>query len=187
MFKYLAGIFAKPRNDYVDGRLTTPLAKKMAISRPPQSRISLKTIMNGGRIQNVKAKGMNSQLQRSPRKSINFQVDPISYIVDVAADSSSSVDEEESIPQLPRDLETKPLEEHQQDQHKEEYGGLWPVPPPVSRVQSWTGPFNAKPFNDQDNLSINKDEDPMGWEMVWLSEEFWSADSELEVTKNHLK
>ncbi|XP_016995148.2 uncharacterized protein [Drosophila takahashii] len=174
MFKYLAGIFAKPRNDYVDGRLTTPLAKKLAVSRPPQPRISLKTIMNGCRMKK------NSQVQRSPRKCHNFQLDPISYIVDVAADSSSSLDEKEkSIPELISDLETKPLE----DQDKEECGGMWPVPPPVSRVQSWTGPFNAKPFNNQDDLSIDKDEDPMGWEMVWLPEEYWSADSEPEVTK----
>jgi len=106
-------------------------------------------------------------------------VDPISYIVDVS-NSSSSLDEGETIPQLPSN--TKLLE----DQNKKSREFV-PVPPPVSRVQSWTGPFNANPFNENDNLStsrqfsIDGEEDPMGWELDWLPEEFWSASSEPEV------
>nr|XP_016923060.1 uncharacterized protein LOC108004631 [Drosophila suzukii] len=191
MLKYLAGIFAKPRNDYVDGRLTTPLTKKMASIRDPQPRISLKTIINRDRITTCKGKGnRNPQVSRpqsrSPRKFAKSHVDPISYIVDVS-NSSSSLDEGETIPQLPSN--TKLLEDQNKNKKSREF---IPVPPPVSRVQSWTGPFNANPFNEHDNLStsrqfsINGEQDPMGWELDWLPEEFWSASSEPEVINKEI-
>ncbi|XP_017076944.1 uncharacterized protein LOC108111848 [Drosophila eugracilis] len=211
MFKYLAGIFANPRNDYADKRLTMPLTKKMGFIRSPQSKkssqvnISLKTIINGGRLATIgkgklenreqrRRRDGNPQVPRSKSRSslsqkfTNVQMDPISYIVNVA-DSSSSHEEKEIIPQI--SSEPKPLEDQDTKaycQAKKE-NNTYPVPPPVSRVQSFTGPFNANPFNERDDLSTWKkystgeDEDPMAWEMYWLPEEFWSANSDSASNK----
>ncbi|XP_016961588.1 uncharacterized protein LOC108032233 [Drosophila biarmipes] len=180
MIKYLAGIFAKSRNDYVDGRLTTPLTRKMASIRDPQPRISLKTTpckLQG----NPKESRPNS---RSPRKFNHVQVEPVSYIVDVS-DSSSSLDEVDAIHQLPG-IPKVLGDRVSNKEFRADAGELLPIPPPVSRVQSWTGPFNANPFNKNDDLSTwrrtsnDGGEHPLDWELDWLPEEFWSADQEPE-------
>ncbi|XP_016986892.1 uncharacterized protein LOC108049975 [Drosophila rhopaloa] len=219
MLKYLAGIFVKPRNDYVDGRLTTPLTKKMRTSCVPQARkssqvkislISAKSIIKGkGKSENREPRRrregnpqVSQPISRSSMESPKFQLeDPISYIVNVAASSSSN----ETIPLLPGEVlrnDQKPLEDRDQNRvyrtNKKESrcpGGLLgqslPVPPPVTRVQSWmscaTAPLDANPFNELDDLSISKpisiggDQDPIGWEMGLLAEDFWSADSDPEA------
>ncbi|KAI8034837.1 uncharacterized protein LOC128261133 [Drosophila gunungcola] len=223
MLKYLAGIFVKPRNDYVDGRLTTPLNKKMRTSCLPQvkndshgkvSLMSLKSVINGSRI-TTSGKGKSEHreprrrregnpfqvsrpISRSSMKSTKFQMeDPISYIVNVAASCSSN----ETIPPSPtevvrheNDLESQSLgdQDHCLDlkAYKEDSRCTsklaeqsLPVPPPITRVQSWmscaTAPLDATPFNNFDGLSnpnpkfsIDENLDPIGWEMDWLPEEF---------------
>ncbi|EDV46065.1 uncharacterized protein LOC6551431 [Drosophila erecta] len=190
MLKYLAGIFTNPRNDYANGRLSMPRPKKLPMIRPspltqsPQVKISKRNVINGGRLGNVRLKPENGGARRrsegnphlprhhslSSQKINKFGLDPISYIVNVA-DSTSSHDEE-SVLQLPNAAIKLKAARHR----KQDYGHV--IPPPVSRVPSWSGPLNANPFNNLDDQSnwkldsIAGDEDTTGWDAICLPDEF---------------
>ncbi|XP_039498478.1 uncharacterized protein LOC120455988 [Drosophila santomea] len=200
MLKYLAGIFTNPRNDYANGRFSMPHPRKPAIRRLsqlgprlPQVKISTRSIINGGRLGNGRLKPENREARRRregnphlPRphsrssQKINTGLDPISYIVNVA-DSTSSHDEEESVPQFTNAAIKLKAPRHR----KQDYGHV--IPPPVTRVPSWSGPLNANPFNNLDDQtnwkldSIAEDAASMGWDAISLPDEFWSATSDSEV------
>ncbi|XP_043660276.1 uncharacterized protein LOC122624671 [Drosophila teissieri] len=200
MLKYLAGIITNPRNDYANGRFSMPHPKKLAISRPsqlgprlPQVKVSTRSIINGGRFGNGRLKPENREARRRkegnlhlPRphsrssQKTNFGLDPISYIVNVA-DSTSSHEEEESVPHLTNAAIKLKAPRHR----KQDYGHV--IPPPVSRVPSWSGPLNANPFNNLDDQTNGKldssagEADTMGWDAIFLPDEFWSATSDSEI------
>ncbi|XP_017045482.1 uncharacterized protein LOC108091041 [Drosophila ficusphila] len=161
MFKYLAGIFAKPRNDYVDGRLTN-VAKP---GNSSQVKASLKKVVRGKgkpevrepRRRREEKLGMRP-CSRTTTKSPSIQLEPISYIVDVAESSSFNDDGETTIED--NDLCSKPLED--QDQKKVDFSYIvrpsTPIAPPVTRIQSWmscaTAPLDANPFSEHDGLDV---------------------------------
>ncbi|KAH8408859.1 hypothetical protein KR009_002439 [Drosophila setifemur] len=171
MFKYLAGIFAKPRNDYVDGP-RTHLGKSWKVKghprKCPQVKISIKTTMysNGEINSQRRRRKANAHpnprvLRPLPRPSLHppampqIDNDPICYIADVAA-SSTSIDVGKSVVQLRNKL---PKERTRV-----------PIPPPATPVESWTSLEAA--FQPDEDLAT-----PQG---TWLTipEEFWSDDSD---------
>lgn len=223
MFKYLAGIFAKPHNDYVDGRLTTPLSsichsKKVAAGRHPhqcsQMKLSLKAILSSSETAPIDEKYSRSpkrrrkitrQTQRKPKAQV---LDPVSYIANVEASSSSHDDKESILLQaMPRRLRgVRPNDCDSNVNSLEDRSSFLqteiPVPPPVSRVQSLES-LNGDSANEAiiatilDQLPYAGDQElgcdsisqeststsnPNDWEMGWLPEEFWSSDTDAVKT-----
>lgn len=192
MLKYLAGIFVSPRNDYANGRYRIPHPKKLAARRKsPPVNISTRSVINGGRSANGRLKTENRNARRrregnphltrphsrSSQKTIGIRLDPISYIVNVPNSTSSPDDDEEEVPvpQLPNAVNKLKARTYR----KENSDCL--IPPPVSRVASWSGPLNASPFNQLDEQnSISDDADAMGWKAICLPDDFWSEDSDSE-------
>ncbi|EDX17630.1 uncharacterized protein LOC6725665 [Drosophila simulans] len=195
MLKYLAGIFVSPRNDYENGRFKIPHPKKLAARRKsPPVKISTRSVINGGRSANGRLKTENRAVwrrregnphlprphSRSSQKAIGIRLDPISYIVNVPNSTSSLDDDEEEEPvsQVPNAENNLKVRRYR----KKDFECL--IPPPVSRVPSWTGPLNASPFNQLDEQdSIAGDADAMGWNAICLPDDFWSEDSDSEINR----
>ncbi|KAH8304100.1 hypothetical protein KR059_000540, partial [Drosophila kikkawai] len=182
MFKYLAGIFAKPDNHYVDGRLATPLtpispSKKVSLGSHTQQCVQMKRSMLTCSETEVKRsrKGSHSQVpgQSTRQLKVHQVLEPDSYIVKVQASSSSNDVEEPKPPRkISIDCNRNPsLKECRSSFLRSQIPG----PPPASRVQSW--------------MSLQVDVGAINWKQLSYASdedlEFYSLESSNSKTKTN--
>ncbi|KAH8287570.1 hypothetical protein KR054_010322 [Drosophila jambulina] len=197
MFKYLAGIFAKPDNYYVGGRLATPLTTPG--KKVPASSLSAKR----PRIESHSPVPRPSP--RAPKVQPELELDPVSYIVNVS-ESCSSTDERDAVvpppaSKLPRPIRydsgmSRPVEQRFNECRSSFLQTQIPGPPPVSRAQSCLS-LNSDAAHDEGatnwiQLPYAREEclccdvnslefikmKTNDWELGWLPEEFWSIDTD---------